>query len=102
MKDHILREDKFFQTHDKGRTWQRYCGFLDLSISEFLDIQEGLLLEQIDLVAESPLGRTIMKDQKPTSLDEFRRTVPLTTYDDYLPYIGDGQETYLAEKPYYW
>jgi hypothetical protein len=38
----------------QGRTdevWQKYCGFLDLSLKEFMEIQRSLLLEQIDLLA---------------------------------------------------
>ena len=98
----MLPEDKFFQTHDKSKIWQRYCGFLDLSIEEFMEIQERLLLEQIELVADSPLGKIIMKGQKPASVEEFRRMVPLTTYEDYEPYIGECQEDHLALKPICW
>lgn len=98
----MLAEDKFFRYNDKNKVWQRYCGFLDLSIDEFMGIQERLLMEQIDLVAYSPLGRIIVGDRKPTSVEEFRQTVPLTTYQDYAPYIGDGQEDFLAGKPHYW
>ena len=29
--------------------WQQYCGFLDLSLSEYMAIQERLMLEQIAL-----------------------------------------------------
>jgi len=98
----MLSEDKFFQTDDKQTIWQRYCGFLDLSLDEFMRIQELLLLEEIELVADSPLGRRIMNNKQPTSVAEFRRIVPLTTYKDYAPYIGDRQEDALAEKPYLW
>jgi len=98
----MLSEDKFFQTDDKQTIWQRYCGFLDLSLHEFMRIQELLLLEEIELVADSPLGRRIMNNKQPTSVAEFRRIVPLTTYKDYAPYIGDRQEDALAEKPYLW
>jgi len=87
---------------NKDRMWQRYCGFLDLSLKEFMEIQEYLLLEEIGLVEQSPLGQRIMKGVKPKSVEEFRRLVPLTTYDDYTPYIGNCQEDALAEKPVCW
>ena len=29
--------------------WQRYCGFLDLSIDEFMTIQQRLLTEQLQM-----------------------------------------------------
>ncbi len=98
----MLSEDKFFQSEDMGRIWQRYCGFLDLSLKEFMEIQQHLLLEQIDLVADSPLGRKIMDNRKPKTVEEFRRLVPLTTYEDYAPYLADKKEDALAIKPYSW
>jgi hypothetical protein len=97
-----MLEGKFFQTSDKKRIWQRYCGFLELSLEEFIEIQQSLLLEQIELIVDSPLGKRIMKGARPRSLEEFRRLAPLTTYDDYVPYIGNCQEDALAKKPYYW
>ena len=98
----MLSEDEFFRTHTEEEIWQRYCGFLDLSIDEFMAIQQRLLLEQIDLVADSFLGRKIMNGNKPRSVEEFRRTVPLTTYQDYEPYLSEQREDVLAEKPVAW
>jgi len=40
--------------------WTKYLGFLDLSINEFMDIQERLLLEQIELLGKSMMGRMLM------------------------------------------
>lgn len=98
----MLSEDRFFQTSDEKKLWQRYCGFLDLSLEEFMEIQKHLLLEEIELVADTPLGRKLMNGNKPKSVEEFRRLVPLTTYEDYAPYIGNCQEDALAQKPHYW
>jgi len=98
----MLTKDKLFQTGDTERIWQKYCGFLDLSLGEFMEIQEHLLLDEIELVTDSPLGKKIMNNQRPTNTEEFRRLVPLTSYEDYAPYIGDCQEDYLALKPFCW
>ncbi|MCK5654141.1 MAG: GH3 auxin-responsive promoter family protein, partial [Dehalococcoidia bacterium] len=98
----MLPEDKFFESKDEGKIWQRYCGFLDLSLAEFMQIQHRLLMEQIELVADSPLGKKIMKGSRPQSVEEFRRLVPLTTYEDYEPYLSQQQEDMLAEKPLFW
>jgi len=98
----MLLEDEYFQTLTEDELWQRYCGFLDLSIDEFMEIQKELLMDQIERVADSPLGKKIMNNQKPKSVDEFRRTVPLTTYEDYEPYLSQKQEDALAIKPYVW
>jgi len=98
----MLSEDKYFQTLTEGELWQRYCGFLDLSIDEFMEIQNELLMGQIEQVADSTLGKKIMGNQKPKSIEEFRQMVPLTTYDDYEPYLNEQREDALAEKPYLW
>ena len=98
----MLSEDKYFRDLTEDKLWQRYCGFLDLSIDEFMAIQEELLLDEIERVTESPLGKKIMGGQKPKSVEEFRRMVPLTTYDDYEPYLSQKQEDALAIKPHHW
>lgn len=95
-------EDALFDKLTHQELWKRYCGFLDLSVEEFMGIQKELLLDQIDRVWESELGRKIMGQKKPASIEEFRRSVPLTTYDDYQPYLGERREDALAFKPGLW
>ncbi|MCD6359032.1 MAG: GH3 auxin-responsive promoter family protein, partial [Dehalococcoidia bacterium] len=98
----MLPEDKYFKTLSEEELWQRYCGFLDLSIDEFMEIQQRLLMEQIELVADSFLGKKIMNGNKPQSVEEFRLTVPITSYQDYEPYLSEQREDVLAEKPLFW
>lgn len=98
----MLPEDKYFNTLSEKELWQRYCGFLDLSMEEFLNIQKELLLDEIKLVANSVLGKSIMNGTKPHNVDEFRKMVPLTTYADYEPYLSKLNEDVLAAKPYFW
>ncbi|MFC2067032.1 GH3 auxin-responsive promoter family protein [Chloroflexota bacterium] len=98
----MLSKDKYFQTLNEDELWIRYCGFLDLSIDEFMNIQHELLMDEIRLVSESLLGKKIMNNKKPQSVDEFRQLVPLTTHDDYEPYLGEKNEDALAIKPYAW
>jgi hypothetical protein len=86
--------------HD--RFWTKYCGFLDLSVEEFMAIQQALLLQQLSEIARCPLGRKLMGNKIPTRVDEFRKSIPLTTYEDYLPDLEQGNEGSLPEKPYVW
>lgn len=95
-------EDKYFSTLSEAEIWQRYCGFLDLTVNEFLKIQEELLLDQIPRVYDSPLGKIIIGDDKPKSVDEFREMVPLTLYENYEPYLSEHREEALAVKPFLW
>jgi len=97
----MLTKDELFRTGNRERIWQKYCGFLDLSLDEFMEIQEQLLMDQIDLVHDSPLAKKFMA-KKPKDMSEFRQLVPLTTYDDYAPYLDEKNEDVLAVKPYFW
>lgn len=89
----------------EGRTaevWSRYCGFMDLRMEEFMHIQQRLLLEQLELLEACELGRRLLQGAKPTTVEDFRRHVPLTTYHDYLPYLPERREDMLPAKPIEW
>lgn len=88
-----------------GRTeelWQKCCGFIDLSMEQFMTVQRRLLLEQIELLKRCELGDKVMRGAKPRSVEEFRRQVPITTYADYTPYLSEQREDALPAKPMLW
>ncbi len=82
--------------------WQMCCGFIGLNISEFMEIQERLLLKQLELLGNCPLGQKIMRGNKPKTVEEFRQMVPLTTYKDYCPELLEKNEDILPAKPSQW
>jgi len=82
--------------------WQMCCGFIDLSLEQFMAIQKRLLLEQIELLKNCELGRRVMRGAMPTTVEEFRKRVPLTTYGDYLPELGQKREDVLPAKVARW
>lgn len=89
----------------QGRTaeiWQTYCGFIELTSDEFMHIQQRLLLEQLDLLQNSSLGRRLLQGHRPKTVEEFRSVVPLTTYHDYLPELTERREDALPAKPITW
>jgi hypothetical protein len=89
----------------QGKTeelWQKCCGFIDLSLEEFMAIQERLLLEQIELLSGCELGRQLLGGTKPRNIREFQQRIPLTTYEDYAPYLLERREDVLPEKPVAW
>lgn len=49
-------EDKL-KARSREDVWNEYCGFLDLSMDEFVQIQNRLMDEQIALWSRSPLGK---------------------------------------------
>lgn len=82
--------------------WLKYCGFIDLSIDEFMHVQERLLMEQLDLLSRCELGKRLIGMNTPKSVAEFRRSVPLTSYQDYHPYLSEKREDILPAKPEHW
>ena len=92
----LLREGR------KEELWQMCCGFMYLSLEQFMDIQKRLLLEQIELLKNSELGRRVMRGAMPETVEEFREQVPLTTYSDYLPELVEKKDDVLPTKPSVW
>ena len=89
----------------QGRTeelWQRYLGFLDLSLEEFMTIQRRKVMEHVAWISQCELGQKIIGSKVPTTLEEFREWVPLTTYSDYAPYLLEQKSDALPEEPMAW
>ncbi len=86
----------------KEELWQMCCGFIYLSLEQFMTIQKRLLMEQIELLKNSELGRRVMRGAMPETVEEFREQVPLTTYADYLPELVEKREDVLPTKPAIW
>jgi hypothetical protein len=92
----LLREGK------KDELWQMCCGFIDLSLEQFMAIQKRLLLEQIELLKSCELGRKIMHGAMPENVEEFREQAPLTTYADYLSELVEKREDALPARAARW
>ncbi len=82
--------------------WEKYCGYLDLSLDEFMEIQRRLLLEQAAFLQDSKLGQHFFKNRAIKSVEDFRKVVPLTTYEDYIPFLMDKDASNLPKGKYYW
>lgn len=81
----------------KSQLWTKYCGFLDLDLDEFMRIQERLLIEQLQLIAKSEVGRAFFGVRVPDSLSEFRASIPVTCYEDYAEILEHVRQTREAE-----
>ncbi|HSM24495.1 MAG TPA: GH3 auxin-responsive promoter family protein [Anaerolineaceae bacterium] len=92
----LLRQGK------KEEIWTKLCGHLDLNIDEYMEIQERLLFEQIDYLKNSVIGKALLGEKVPTTIEEFCNVVPLTTYKDYDPFLKDQKSDVLPFEPYGW
>jgi hypothetical protein len=86
----------------KEELWQMCCGFIYLSREQFMAIQKRLLLEEIELLKNSELGKRVMHGAMPKTVEQFREQVPLTTYADYIPELVEKREDVLPVKPAMW
>ena len=84
------------------RAWHRYCGFLDLTLPAFMEVQRQRLLDALPALAGSTLGASLMGGRRPSTVDEFRRVVPLSTYDDYVPVFDAKRSWELPGQPVFW
>jgi hypothetical protein len=96
-----MAKDILFESRDKVKIWQKYCGFLDFTLSEFMDTQKQLLMEEIELIHGSPIAIRFMP-KRPTTVTEFRDMVSMTTYKDYADYFSKKDESVLTYKPFCW
>ncbi len=94
--------DDMLRNRQYDEIWQKYCSFLDLSISQYMTIQKSLLMEQVELFANCELGLKIMRGQHPRTVDEFRSIVPLTNYEDYADYLLAKNNNVLPSNAVVW
>jgi len=86
----------------KAEIWTKLCGYLDLDVQDFMKIQERLLLEQIEYLKKSEIGKHLFGPKVPSTMEEFCNTVPLTTYKDYYPFLNEQKSDALPFEPYAW
>jgi hypothetical protein len=67
------------------------CGFLKLDIDEFMDIQKRLLLQQIELLRDSPLGQKVLRGARPETIEN-SAAGPADPYKDYCPDLLEKRE----------
>ena len=74
-----MRFQEKIRNYSKEEIWREYCGFLDMSMEEYMAVQRRLMDEQIQIWSASELGQRILRGRMPRTLEEFREMVPLTT-----------------------
>lgn len=86
----------------KTELWQKHCGYVNISKAEFMEIQKRLMLEQLALLGSSPIGKSLLGENPPQTIDEFREQTSFTTYADYADLLDDKNESILPVEPYVW
>lgn len=86
----------------KSVIWEEYCGFLDLSVQDYMFMQNRLMEEQIRLFSASALGRKLLKGNVPCSVKEFLSVFPMTRYEDYADILLPRKAEMLPGEPVIW
>ena len=97
-----MKFDRKLREQNNDEIWQEYCGFLDLSLDEFMSIQFRLMEEQIEKWSRCGLGKAMLDGRTMSSVEEFRRTFPLTTYEDYADVLLHKRSEMLPDEPIVW
>ena len=97
-----MNSRKLLEEGRRDELWMKHCGFFTLTTDEFMHVQKRLLLEQINLLGNSQIGKQLFGNNIPTTVEEFRRDVPLTTYSNYEEYFEKKNEDVLPVKPFVW
>ncbi|MDD3049437.1 MAG: hypothetical protein PHQ89_05685 [Bacilli bacterium] len=97
-----MKLEEKLRHRSKKDIWNEYCGFLDLSIDEYMLIQNRLMDEQIRLWSNSELGKNLLQGKQLSSLHSFRTHFPLTTYDVYAKDLLQKRSDLLAAEALLW
>lgn len=97
-----MKLEEKLKKYSKQEIWNEYCGYLDLDMPAYMNIQKRLMKEQIDLWTNSELGKSIYKGKQIKDIESFRKYVPLTTYEDYADILLSKKEDMLPSKPLLW
>lgn len=101
-KEAVMRFEEKLKKYSAENIWNEYCGFLDLSMDEYMNIQTRLMEEQIFMWENCELGKKLLNGKRPHSIEEFREMVPLTTYEDYADVLLQKRGDMLPDTPIIW
>lgn len=97
-----MKIEEKIRTSKPADVWQEYCGFLDFSLDQYMQIQNRLMQEQIRLWSNCPLGQHFLHGEKPQTIQEFCSLIPLTTYEDYADLLLQKRDDVLPAPAAVW
>ena len=97
-----MRLDDKMKKIGHEQLWQEYCGFVDMSLAEYMYTQRRLMEEQLSMWCSSGLGRQMLRGAQPRSIEELRTMLPLTSYADYADVLLPKRTEMLCDEPSVW
>jgi phenylacetate-coenzyme A ligase PaaK-like adenylate-forming protein len=99
-----MNANELLKAGRRDEVWTKYCGFLDLDLSGFMEIQRRLLMEQVNFLlgSDCAITRKFIEGGPIESVADFRKAVPVTTYEDYEEFLAEQRDEVLPRKPIVW
>ena len=97
-----MRFDEKLKKYSREQLWQEYCGYLDMTLAEYMYTQRRLMEEQIRLWSACPLGKRLLAGKRPETIEDFLAQLPLTSYADYADTLLARRDDMLCAEPAIW
>lgn len=97
-----MRFEEKLKKYGHQQMWQEYCGFVDMSLTDYMYTQRRLMEEQLTMWRESGLGRQLLHGAMPRTIEELQRMLPLTSYADYADVLLPKRAEMLCAEPAIW
>ena len=93
---------RLFRERGPAALWERTLGFLDYDLEQAMDVQRAGMEATLAWLPTVPLGRQLLGDRPPRTIEEFRERVPITGYDPYESTLGQKDDTSIGGAPVSW
>lgn len=97
-----MQFEKKLKKMSRTQLWGEYCGYLDLSLKDYMFMQHRLLQEQLTCWCGSGLGKRLLNGKRPENFEQLREMLPLTSYTDYADTLLAKRAEQLPGQPVIW
>ena len=93
---------RLFRERGPAALWERTLGFLDYDLEQAMKVQRAGMEATLAWLPTTPLGRQILGEHPPRTIEEFRERVPITGYDPYESTLGQKDNASIGGAPVSW
>lgn len=90
---------RLFRERGPAALWERTLGFLDYDLEQAMEVQRAGMEATLAWLPTTPLGRQILGEHPPRTIEEFSERVPITGYDPYESTLGQKDNASIGGAP---